>query len=79
MEAFIKNKSKIAEVPVGCVITDINNNFVSKSRNLMIKNNDPNAHAEILCIRKACKKLKSQIQSLQSTLIFFKLFLKLLN
>ena len=46
------------EVPVGCVITDSKNEIVSYSSNLMIKHNDPLAHAEIIAIRKACRKKK---------------------
>ena len=46
------------EVPVGCVITDSKNKIISYSSNSMIKLNDPLAHAEIVAIRKACKKKK---------------------
>ncbi len=43
--------------PFGAVIIQ-NNNVISKAHNEVIKNNDPTAHAEILAIRKASKKLK---------------------
>ncbi len=43
--------------PFGAVIIQ-NNNVISKAHNEVIKTNDPTAHAEILAIRKASKKLK---------------------
>lgn len=43
--------------PFGAVIIQ-NNKIISKAHNEVIKNNDPTAHAEILAIRKASKKLK---------------------
>ncbi len=46
------------EIPVGCVIFDSKGIVISSSYNSTLKNNDPTAHAEILAIRKACKKLK---------------------
>lgn len=48
--AFNKN-----EVPIGCVIV-LDNKIISKTHNLKIKNKDATAHAEILAIKKACKK-----------------------
>lgn len=50
-KAFKKN-----EVPVGAVITK-NNQIISKAHNLVISKNDPTAHAEILAIKAASKKL----------------------
>lgn len=44
------------EVPVGAVIVK-DGMVISKAHNLKEKNNDPLGHAEILCIRKASKKL----------------------
>ncbi len=46
------------EVPVGAVIVK-NNKIIARGHNLREKTNDPTAHAEIVAIRKACKKLKS--------------------
>ena len=46
------------DVPISCVITK-NNKIIAKDYNRKVKNNDPLAHAEILCIRKAAKKLKT--------------------
>nr|WP_323733307.1 nucleoside deaminase [Candidatus Bandiella woodruffii] len=46
------------EVPVGAVIT-YNGAIISQSHNLVRKNMDPTAHAEVLCIRAASQKLSS--------------------
>ena len=46
------------EVPIGAIIVDNENNIISANYNKVILMNDPTAHAEILCIREACKKLK---------------------
>ena len=46
------------EVPVGAVIFN-DNKIISKAHNLVIKNNDPLAHAEYIAIKKAVKKLKT--------------------
>ncbi len=47
------------DVPVGCVIVDLNSKLISYARNSVIRNNDVTAHAEILAIRSACNFLKS--------------------
>lgn len=44
------------EVPVGALIVK-NDAIIAKAYNKREKLNDPTAHAEILAIRKACKKL----------------------
>ena len=46
------------EVPVGAVIVK-NGKIIARGHNLRERSNDPTAHAEIVAIRKACKKLKS--------------------
>lgn len=43
--------------PFGAVITDSDGNVVSVSSNLVLESHDPTAHAEIVAIRIACKKL----------------------
>ena len=53
MKAFKKN-----EVPIGAVIFN-DEQIISKAHNLVIKNKDTLAHAEILAIRKAAKKLNT--------------------
>ena len=59
------SQSKLAmeknEIPVASLIVDpINRSVIAKSYNKEIALNDPTAHAEILCIRKACKKLNQK-------------------
>lgn len=57
----IKEAKKAAsknEVPVGAVIVK-ENKIISRAHNLVISKNDPTAHAEILAIKKASKKLKT--------------------
>jgi len=46
------------EVPVGAVIVK-DNKIIARGHNLREKTHDPTSHAEIVAIRKACKKLKS--------------------
>ena len=56
------NQAKLAakkdEVPVGAVIA-IDGRIVARAHNLMEKTQLATAHAEVLAINKACKKLKS--------------------
>ena len=47
---------ELDEVPVGAVIVK-DNKVIAKAYNLKEKTNDPMGHAEILCIKKACKKV----------------------
>lgn len=47
---------QIDEVPVGAVIVK-DGKVIAKAHNLIEKCKDPTAHAEILAIKKACKKL----------------------
>ena len=54
-----KKAGRIGEVPVGAVIVDQNSTILSKAHNLRESKNDPTAHAEILAIKKASKKIKS--------------------
>ena len=48
--------AKADEVPVGCVIVR-NGEIISRAHNLREKNQQANAHAEMLAIQKASKKL----------------------
>ncbi len=50
---------KLGEIPVGCVITDENNELVATGFNRTIIDNDPSAHAEIVALRKAGEKLQN--------------------
>lgn len=45
------------EVPVGCLIVSPYKEVLASTFNLKEKQNDPSAHAEILAIREAAKKL----------------------
>ena len=59
MRMALKEAEKAAkadEVPVGCVIVR-NGEVIAKAHNLREKNQQANAHAEILAIQKASKKL----------------------
>lgn len=56
----ILNKKAIKhnEVPVSCIITK-DDKIISKAYNNKIRKHDPTAHAEIIAIRKAARKLKT--------------------
>ena len=45
--------------PFGAVIVDKEGNIISNGNNKVLKNNDPTAHAEVVAIRNACKKLNT--------------------
>ena len=45
--------------PFGAVIVDKDGNIISNGNNKVLKNNDPTAHAEVIAIREACKKLNT--------------------
>jgi tRNA(Arg) A34 adenosine deaminase TadA len=45
--------------PFGCIITDSSFNEISLGQNMVTLSNDPTAHAEIVTIRNACKKLNT--------------------
>ncbi len=51
-KAYQKN-----DVPVGCVAVK-NGKIIARAHNLRESTNDPTAHAEILCLKKAAKKQK---------------------
>lgn len=44
--------------PFGCVIV-LNNEIIAEGCNLVTSTNDPTAHAEVVAIREACKKLNT--------------------
>ncbi|MCX5750713.1 MAG: nucleoside deaminase [Candidatus Saganbacteria bacterium] len=59
IKATIKEAQKAAkklEVPVGAVAVR-NNKIIARAHNTRETSLDPTAHAEILCIRKAAKKI----------------------
>ena len=49
---------KYGDIPVAAIIVE-NDRIVSKAFNIKYKSNDLTAHAEIVAIRKACKKKKN--------------------
>lgn len=54
-----KKAFELDEVPVGCVIV-YNDKIIARSHNLREKKKNALAHAEIIAINKACKKLKQK-------------------
>jgi tRNA(adenine34) deaminase len=59
-EALLQAKTakKNGEVPIGAVIVK-DNKIIAKGSNRCITDKDPTAHAEIVAMRKAAKKLKN--------------------
>ncbi len=55
----LKGAKKGEGGPFGAIVVDKYGKIISRANNMVLKNNDPTAHAEIVAIRKACKKLKS--------------------
>ncbi len=53
-----RKAQKKDEVPIGAIIVK-DGKIITKAYNLMERNQSATAHAEILAINKACKKLKS--------------------
>ena len=66
-----KKSFKQNEIPVGCVLVNDKNEIISCASNSMVQNHDPTSHAEIVAIRKACKKLKT------TKLLNFSIYLQL--
>ena len=67
MNEYMKLAKDIAEQgmnnndggPFGAVIVDKEGNIISTGNNQVLKTNDPTAHAEVVAIRNACKKLNT--------------------
>ena len=55
--SLAKEAAKKGDVPVGALVVDDLANVVGKGSNLREQDNDPTAHAEIVAIRNAAKKL----------------------
>lgn len=47
--------------PFGAVIVDLNDNVIGTGHNQVVPACDPTAHAEVVCIRNACKSLNTHI------------------
>lgn len=61
MQEAIKNAISaynVDEVPVGAIIVK-NNEIIASTYNQTVTNNDCTSHAELLAIKEACKKLKT--------------------
>jgi tRNA(adenine34) deaminase len=52
-----RHAAQNGEVPVGAVIVDANDDLLATASNLTITNNDPTAHAEIIALREAARKI----------------------
>lgn len=49
----------LGEIPVGAVLVDCEGNILGEGWNLSIIENDPTAHAEIVALRNAAKKVQN--------------------
>lgn len=56
LEAAVEARN-LGEVPIGACLIDSAGELLSISGNLTITNNDPTAHAEILALREAARKI----------------------
>jgi tRNA(adenine34) deaminase len=52
-----RDAAENGEVPVGAVVVDANGEMLAAASNLTITNNDPTAHAEIIALREAARKI----------------------
>ena len=57
--SLAKDAAIKGDVPVGALVVDDLANVVGKGSNLREQNNDPTAHAEIVAIRNAAKKIEN--------------------
>ncbi len=55
-----KRAAILEEVPIGAVLVNQNGETIASHGNRTRAQNDPTAHAEILCIRKACHAQNAQ-------------------
>ena len=49
----------LGEVPVGALVLDSKKQIIARGHNMTRSLQDPSAHAELVVLRKACKKLNS--------------------
>lgn len=65
MNSYMQKAKENAEIgiskkeggPFGAIIIDREGNIIANGNNKVIKEKDPTAHAEVVAIREACKKL----------------------
>ena len=55
--SLAKEAATKGDVPVGALVVDDAGNIVGQGANLRVQDNDPTAHAEIVAIRNAAKKI----------------------
>ena len=55
--SLAKEAAAKGDVPVGALVVDDTGNVVGQGANLRVQDNDPTAHAEIVAIRDAAKKI----------------------
>ena len=55
--SLAKEAAAKGDVPVGALVVDDTGNVVGQGANLRVQDNDPTAHAEIIAIRDAAKKI----------------------
>jgi tRNA(Arg) A34 adenosine deaminase TadA len=54
-----ENAGKAGEVPIGCVVVR-NNEVIATAANRTLTDHDPTAHAEIIALREAARKIGSE-------------------
>ena len=54
-----KNAGKAGEVPIGCVVVR-NSEVIATAANRTLTDHDPTAHAEIIALREAARKIGSE-------------------
>jgi creatinine deaminase len=68
--AIAEAKQGLSEggIPIGSVLTDSNGKIISRGHNLRVQTGDPTAHAEVVCIRNAGRRMDWHKLVLVSTL-----------
>lgn len=56
---LLVKKAPKNEIPIAAIVLDENNRIIAKSTNKREKKHDITGHAEILALKKACKKKKT--------------------
>jgi len=69
-EAYREAETGLAEggIPIGAVLADAQGEIVSRAHNMRVQEDDPTAHAEMTCIRKAGRRRDWNKLTLVSTL-----------
>jgi len=52
-----RRAQRAGEIPVGCVIAGPDGAILARGHNLSIRRNDPTAHAEVVAIRRAARRI----------------------